>query len=230
MDAQGQQQCDLGQAAATAQDMGDVLKVTQQGLSPTPTHNESLDRLLHHSHGPVPYTQAIARAGSAYEGPSDSETANPKNAKQTDVAKHTSSPEHRMDRTDVAAQQARLAEYRKQQDQDKQKVEPTSAAKKSDPQGQVGKDQAPMKPEFQKAHDHAKANGEKKEPQVLPQLREQDAAKASPGMNGPKPPQSTGPQASRDAHLEQLRKTNEQAKARQAQADRGNMKDGKDHD
>jgi hypothetical protein len=136
-----------------------------------------------------------------------------------------------MDRTDVAAQQARLAEYRKQQDQTQQPERPTSAAKEIDPQGQVGKDQAPLKPEFQKSHDHAIANGEKKGPQVSPQLREQDAAQAKPGgMDGPAPPQSTGPAADRDAHLERLRQTNEQAKARQEGPDHGNMKDGKDHD
>ena len=45
-----------------------------------------------------------------------------------------------MDRTDVAAQQARLAEYRKQQDHTKQTEKTTSDAKESDPQGQVGKD------------------------------------------------------------------------------------------
>lgn len=136
-----------------------------------------------------------------------------------------------MDRTDVAAQQARLAEYRKQQDQDKQPVQPTSTAKQIDPQGQIAKDQAPLKPQFQKAHDHAIAHGEKKGPQVSPQLREQDAAKATPaGMNGPTPPQSTGPQADRAAHLARLLQTNEQAKARQEGLDRGNMKDGKDQD
>ena len=136
-----------------------------------------------------------------------------------------------MDRTDVAAQQARLAEYRKQQDHTKQPEHSTSSAKQYDPDGQAFKDQAPLKPEFQKAHDHAKVNGEKKGPQVSPQLREQDAARAVPGgMNGPTPPQSTGPQANRDAHLAQLRQTNEQAKARQEGPDRGNMKDGKDHD
>ena len=90
-----------------------------------------------------------------------------------------------------------------------------------------------MKPDFKNAHDNAVSNGVKNKPhsQVSPQLREQDAAQPAPGgVNGPKPPQTIGPEADRKAHLEQLRKTNEQAKARQEGADHGNMKDGKDHD
>lgn len=95
----------------------------------------------------------------------------------------------------------------------------------------MAKDQQPVKPEFQKAHDHAIAYGEKKGPQVSPQLREQAVAQPKPGgMDGPKPPQSTGPDSDRQAHLQQLRLKNEQLKIRQEQADRGNMKDGKDHD
>lgn len=137
-----------------------------------------------------------------------------------------------MDRNEAAAQQARLSELRKQQDRQSQSTRSTSAAKEIDPQGQVGKDQGSMKSEFQKAHDHATTpNDDRKGPQVSPQLREQDAARSAPNaMNGPKPPQSTGPQSDREAHLAKLRQTHEQAKARQAQADRGNLKDGKDHD
>lgn len=136
-----------------------------------------------------------------------------------------------MDRTDVAAQQARLAKYRKQQDHTKQPDRPTSAAKEIDPQGQPFKEQAPMKPEFQKAHDHAIANGEKKGPQVSPQLRDQGAPAPAPGgMNGPTPPQATAQAAKQQAEQERVQRLNEQAKARQEGPDRGNMKDGKDHD
>lgn len=135
-----------------------------------------------------------------------------------------------MDRTDVAAQVAKLAEYRKQQGHTKQTERATSASKEVDPPGQPFKEQAPLKPEFQKAHDHAIANGDKKEAQVSPQLREQDAARPTPGMNGPAPPQSTGPASDRQADIERLKQAHEDAKARQEQVDRDTMKDGKDHD
>lgn len=129
-----------------------------------------------------------------------------------------------MDRTDVAAQQARLAEYRKVQDHTKQPDRPTSAAKQIDPEGQIGKDQAPMKKDFEKAHDHAIAYSDKKEPQVSPQLRDQDAPAPAPGMNGPKPPQPP------IRNTEYLEKLNEQAKARQEGMENDKLKDGKDHD
>jgi len=136
-----------------------------------------------------------------------------------------------MDRTDVAAQQARLAEYRKQQEHTKQPSASTSAAKETDAGGQAFKEVKPLKPEFQKAHDHAIDHSEKKGPLVSPQLREQDAARATPaGMNGPTPPQSTGTAVNRQAMDQRLSETNRQAKSRQQQADRGMMKNGKDQD
>ncbi|MEL7087320.1 MAG: hypothetical protein AAGL98_02580, partial [Planctomycetota bacterium] len=99
-----------------------------------------------------------------------------------------------MDRAQIAAQQARLAEHRQVQNHTKQPERSTSAAKTINQEGQMAKDQQPVKPEFQKAHDHAIAYGEKKGPQVSPQLREQAVAQPKPGgMDGPKPPQSTGP-------------------------------------
>jgi hypothetical protein len=132
-----------------------------------------------------------------------------------------------MDRTDVAAQQARLAEYRKQQQNTKQPDRPTSFAKHSDPEGQLRAKEAPLAPTFHKAHDHAVTND--KNP-GLPQQRQQDAARATPsGMNGPTPPQSTGREVNRKDHLARLQETHRQAKARQEQADHGKMKDGKDH-
>lgn len=136
-----------------------------------------------------------------------------------------------MDRSEIAAQQARLAEHRQQQNHTKQPERPTSAAKEIDPQGQVGKDQAPLKPEFQKSHDHAIAHGEKKGPQVSPQLREQQEHQPKPGgMDGPKPPQSTGYSSDSRAHYERATKLNDALKARQEQSNDGKIKDGKDHD
>jgi len=60
-----------------------------------------------------------------------------------------------MDRTDVDAQVSKLAEYRKQQDHTKQIEQATSASKEVDPPGQPFKEHGALKPEFQKAHDHA---------------------------------------------------------------------------
>lgn len=135
-----------------------------------------------------------------------------------------------MDPKDVAAQQAKLAQHRAQQNHTKSDHQPTSAAKSIAPEGQIKAPRA-VKRDFERAHDHAIAHGEKTDPLVSPQIREQDAARVVPsGMNGPTAPRSTGPEVNRDAYLQQLRKTNEQAKARQEQANRDMYKDGKDHD
>lgn len=57
--------------AATADNLGDVAQVTREGLSPTTGRDESIDRWVQLQHGPDPYTDAVARHGSAYEGPSE---------------------------------------------------------------------------------------------------------------------------------------------------------------
>lgn len=136
-----------------------------------------------------------------------------------------------MDRTDVAAQQARLAAYRKQQQHTKQPEVSRSVAYEVFGPSPIAEKAPPVKSDFQKAHDHAIGDPDKRPSQGSPQLREQDKLQHQPGgMNGPTPPQATRRSADQEAHQARLRELDRQVKIRQQQADRGRLKDGRDHD
>ena len=130
-----------------------------------------------------------------------------------------------MDPKDVAAQQAKLAQHRAQQNHTKSDHQPTSAAKNIDPEGQIKAPRA-VKRDFERAHDHAPPEMKPK-PYASPEL---DASAPAPR---PKPPGSVGPEVDRQAHndrLESLKAGDKAHKAGQEAADHGKMKDGKDHD
>lgn len=122
-----------------------------------------------------------------------------------------------MDPKDVAAQQAKLAQHRAQQNRTKSDHQPTSAAKIIDPEGQIKAPRA-VKRDFERAHDHAPPEMKPK-PYGSPEL---DAGGPAPR---PKPP---GAGQNRD--FDRLRQANEAHKAGQEGKENGNMKDGKDHD
>ena len=127
-----------------------------------------------------------------------------------------------MDPKDVAAQQEKLAQHRAQQNHTKSDHPQTSAAKNIDPEGQIKEPRA-VKRDFERAHDHAPPEMTPKQPG--PEMTNQEAPAPRP-----KPPGSVGPEVDRQARLEQLKEADRAHKAGQEEVDRGNMKDGKDHD